>query len=192
MNTILIELQHMALRGIDATNLSELARIDPIGMILLREPMCWGYWCTPVNTITFATTGGDGVHYGLLAIDGVISNASPVIVTLPCARTCNIVVGETLHDFLRLGSKVGYFVLEQIEYQPSVYIPLLDSGTHLAEMEDEEVDLLQQSTKKLSLEPWPHHESKFNFLKREYLPMLQYPDEYHDITADRNDSSGTP
>jgi len=39
---------------------------DPIGLILLGKLENLEYWCTPTNSITFASTGGDGVHYGLL------------------------------------------------------------------------------------------------------------------------------
>lgn len=37
-----------------------------IGLILLGKLQTYDYWCTSSNSIPFATTGGDGVHYGLL------------------------------------------------------------------------------------------------------------------------------
>ena len=52
---------------------------DPIGLILLGRLQSFDYWCTPSNSITFATTGGDGVHYGLLDIGSGFSNESPVV-----------------------------------------------------------------------------------------------------------------
>ncbi len=46
----------------------------------------FGYWCTPSNSITFATTGGDGVHYGLLDIGSGFNDESPVVMTVPAQR----------------------------------------------------------------------------------------------------------
>src|SRR5688572_18028969 len=33
---------------------------DPIGLVLQLPPTNWEYWCTPKNSLTFATTSGDG------------------------------------------------------------------------------------------------------------------------------------
>jgi hypothetical protein len=69
------------------------------------------YWCSPINAGTFASTGGDGHHYSLLAIYGQIRDDSPVLLSRPdySDMTCNLVAGETLHDFLCLGMLTGYF-----------------------------------------------------------------------------------
>jgi hypothetical protein len=39
----------------------------------------FGYDATPRNALTFGTMGVDGVHYAILAIDGKVSDESPVI-----------------------------------------------------------------------------------------------------------------
>jgi hypothetical protein len=40
------------------------------GISLDRPPLEWdGYWCTPVNSIRFASTGGDGTHFSLVYSD---------------------------------------------------------------------------------------------------------------------------
>lgn len=36
--------------------------------------------CTPINTILFACTGGDGVHFSYLPISDVIN---PIVMTVP-------------------------------------------------------------------------------------------------------------
>ena len=41
------------------------------------------YAATPRNAVTFADMGCDGVHYAILAIDGVIVDQSPVIHVSP-------------------------------------------------------------------------------------------------------------
>lgn len=53
---------------------------EPVGLILFAPPRNGGYWCTPVNALSFATTGGDGVHYSLLAVEGRVTDFSPVII----------------------------------------------------------------------------------------------------------------
>ena len=41
---------------------------DPIGLILQIPPKREDYWCTPLNALTFARTGGDGTHYSLASV----------------------------------------------------------------------------------------------------------------------------
>jgi hypothetical protein len=43
----------------------------------------YGYESTPRNSLTFGCMGVDGVHYAILAINGVITDESPVIQILP-------------------------------------------------------------------------------------------------------------
>lgn len=43
----------------------------------------YGYSSTPRNALTFAKMGVDGVHYSVLAINGRVSNESPVIQVSP-------------------------------------------------------------------------------------------------------------
>jgi len=40
---------------------------------------------TPLNCRTFASTGGGGDHFSFLVIDGAITNASPIVATVPGA-----------------------------------------------------------------------------------------------------------
>lgn len=64
-------------------------------------PTCerWRYWATPLNSVTFATTGGDGVHFGTVPVEG----KHIVVMTAPAEVRANVVVGESLKEFLRLG-----------------------------------------------------------------------------------------
>jgi hypothetical protein len=88
------------------------------GLFLVRPLVRWEYFCTPLNTLTFASTGGDGVHYGLLPTAGVPYDQLPVVMTVPMSDRNNIVVAETLKEFLGLGYFVGWFSLEQLSYDP--------------------------------------------------------------------------
>jgi hypothetical protein len=45
---------------------------------------CWvEYWCEPLNVLTFAHMGVDGVHFALVKIDGRVRDDSPVIQISP-------------------------------------------------------------------------------------------------------------
>lgn len=43
----------------------------------------YGYESTPRNAVTFGCMGVDGVHYALLAIDGAVTDTSPVVQVSP-------------------------------------------------------------------------------------------------------------
>src|SRR5687767_64611 len=78
---------------------------DPVGLILQIPPGRRDYHCTPLNSVTFASTGGDGVHFGFLHVEGC--SLSPVVMTVPMSDVHNFVVGESLFEFLCLGAKRG-------------------------------------------------------------------------------------
>ncbi len=168
----------------DSFDDSENYFFDPIGLILLKKLECWGYWCTPTNTISFATTGGDGVHFGFLcANDGKPSDDSPIVMTLPSADTSNIIVGENFKEFLNLACRIGFFELEQIEYQPEIYLPLLDSHKYIEDISQEEKSMLENLEKTFKLKPWLNHGSRLIELKDKYFNKLKYSDEYYEIMA---------
>lgn len=76
--------------------------------------------CTPANCVTFAHTGGEGVHFSFLLDDGAVNERCPVVVTCPCLSGGTYVVGEGLHEFLCLGHYRGYFGLEQLAFYPEL------------------------------------------------------------------------
>src|SRR4051812_10143774 len=71
----------------------------------------YGYESTPTNTVTFATTGGDGVHFGLLT-DARLSE-QPIVMTVPMVSK-NIILADTLDEFFGLGFYNGWLPLEQL------------------------------------------------------------------------------
>ena len=87
-------------------------------VFLLNEVMK----CTPLNTILFAQTGGDGVHFSYLEI-GLEINL--IIITVPCAwgkqpNSYNRVIAETFDEFLGLGFFKGWFYLDGYFYDPDL------------------------------------------------------------------------
>ncbi|MBH0059159.1 hypothetical protein I6F65_19655 [Pseudoalteromonas sp. SWXJZ94C] len=162
---------------------SENLFFDSIGLNLFKNPECWGYWCTPTNTLSFATTSGDGVHFGFLCMEGLSLDESPIVMTLPSADTSNIIVGENLLDFLSLGCRNGYFELEQIEYQPELHIPIMDSQTYSEEATREEIKLLKAIESEFNLKPWGDHAKRLLELKNKYNDLLEYSDEFYELTT---------
>ena len=170
------------LQSITGTNLSGDSSdwndyFDPIGLNLEGKLENYEYWCTQKNSITFASTGGDGVHFGLLDIGNGITEESPVVMTVPMCDTPNTVVGSNLVDFLSLGCRQGFFVLEQLIYQFDVMVDELDSGLYGEEMEEAELDQLDAISSGFNLSPWTNHKAKLANLRDEFHHHIDALDE---------------
>lgn len=151
-----------------------------IGLFLEMPAKYAGYYPTPTNTSTFARTGGDYVHYGLMQVGDALTDASPVVMTLPFSDNHNVVVGESLWDFLCLGCEVGYFGLEQLAYQRQKTLDLLERADHPERFETtmERRDLLAVLTQAFALKPWEAVEARLDLLHQKYHGLLKLsPDE---------------
>lgn len=146
---------------------------DPIGLILHGKVERASYWCTPKNSITFASTGGDGVHYGLLDVGQGYVDESPVVMTVPMCDNPNTIVGSDLLDFLALGCRQGYFSLEQLIYQREAMLAVLDSGQYDVEAEENEIQHLETISRRFSLRPWKDHAIRLHELEREYHNLVR-------------------
>jgi hypothetical protein len=92
---------------------------DPCGLILEFPPKAGTCWCTPEKALTFAHTGGDGVHYSYLSSDELPPGLVPIVMTLPPCIPHNVVLAESIDEFLGLGYHVGWFALELVSpYSP--------------------------------------------------------------------------
>ena len=149
---------------------------DSVGLCLQMPLVNYAYHCTPVNSSTFATTRGDGVHFGLLHIDGEVIEKSPIIMTVPCnfGGEYNFVVGNDLHDFLCLGCRTGYFSLEDLVWEREELINELKTPNAQSH---KDARLLQHLVTAFDLRPWNSFETKLEQLKKKYLPLLQLPPE---------------
>jgi hypothetical protein len=155
---------------------------DPVGLILRRPIERERYEATPDNSLAFATTGGDGVHYSLLQLERDAGDLSPVVMTVPMNFGHeNLIVGSDMKEFLCLGCQVGYFFLEQLTYDQSDTIYWL---TH----PDEGFDglnrepygdvirmkyLLNLLSEELNLNPWEEFEQRLNYLQSQYSSLLE-------------------
>ncbi len=88
--------------------------VDFCGLEPVTDPD-YKYDSTPKNSETFATTGGDGVHYSLLTNDIGLADKKVVIMTVPMMDK-NIILADSLDEFLGLGYYNGWFPLEQLVY----------------------------------------------------------------------------
>ena len=156
-----------------------------LGLILHVELGQYEYWCTPTNALSFASTGGNGVHFSFLVQGGKVTEASPIVITVPCTYDHpNFIVGESLFDFLCLGYHRGYFALENLPadkcfdaYASDEWQPKEDweyaVGFGVSEHQRKLLDFL---VAKLGLSPWTDLKRKFQRLQTQYMPLLEIPE----------------
>jgi len=131
----------------------------PIGLILQRPPARATYGSTPANTLAFAWTGGDGVHFSFVVSGGAIHEDSPILMSVPMHFACpNLVVGRNLRDFLALGVGCGFFALERLAYEADVFLGGYPTAIeHL----DEQLRLIRTA---FDVEPWTDPKSRLGEL----------------------------
>jgi hypothetical protein len=75
----------------------------------------YGYESTPRNAITFGCMGVDGVHYSVLAIDGVVTDESPVVQVSPMDFSDRYsVLGDSFLSFLATACGVSCGEMEAV------------------------------------------------------------------------------
>ena len=139
--------------------------LDSFGLLLFDRPGVSGYDQTMANCLAFATTGGDGVHYGLLDTGEGIDNTSPVVMTVPMADNANRIVGNNLRHFLALGLASGYFVLEQLQYDYAGTCAALQLGDYRQHLSEAERSALALIAQEFCLEPWHDYQATLDALE---------------------------
>lgn len=131
---------------------------EAIGLLPMPSLRHCGYSQAPRNSLAFATTGGDGVHFSLLALDGTAMASWPVVMTVPMNfDNENLIVGADLRDFLGLGLRHGYFELEQLLYKPDETIAWLDHDSDQAPRSAYKVRVLAAIQRTFEISPWENH-----------------------------------
>ena len=97
--------------------------LDYAGLIP-NDDQTFRYNPTPKNTVVFARTGVDGVHFSILQLNNEIQ---PVVMTVPMnfggfINEYNWILAENLNEFLSLGYFNGWFPLEQLCYNKDAVI----------------------------------------------------------------------
>lgn len=172
-----VQLEKLHLAADDAATQFESsadAVFDPCGLILEMPPVEQHYWCTPTNVVTFASTGGDGVHYSYLKDFDSSQGALPIIMTLPCADENNVVIAESFEEFFNLGYYVGWFSLEQLVYQEEraiEYFTKHDEGQR--DYAESRLKFLREA---LQMRPVPPDMARLSKLQEQYFALLQIPE----------------
>lgn len=156
-----------------------------LGLILHDPPDRSEYWCDPLNGLTFASTGGNGVHFSFIAQEGKVTENSPIVVTIPAAGQPNYIAGESLFDFLCLGYHRGYFALETVgtkeffdAYASGAWQPKEDRDFAVGYgVNEHQRKLLDFLIAELGLSPWNDLKRKFKRLQKLYFPLLEVPDD---------------
>ena len=162
----------------------------PIGLMLFRPLNQKKYYeSTPVNSLTFSQTGGDGVYFSLVLLDAKVSEDSPVVMTVPMNYgKVNLIVGENLFEFLCLGEQLGYFFLEQLVYNETETIKWLShpkefinkeygknpSDSFPPESFREKERLLSILRETFELKPWINLKSRLDELQNRFMDMLEF------------------
>lgn len=149
--------------------------LGAIGLFLHDPPKNAGYRSTPTNSITFASIGVDGIHFGSITDGDIIDPMSPIVITIPMAVDApNYIVGQTLYDFLCLGCRHGYSNLGNLHMNFEATIENYQNPPD--DFYDERcADILQIMTVELSLAPWPDVRGHFLDLQSRLMPMLRMP-----------------
>ena len=184
-NDILNNLWRIAEKEAERTGTSFSFVFDSIGLRLHRPLENYGYESTPRNSLSFADTGGDGVHYSLVCDGEKVSDLAPVVMTVPMNfGRSNLILGSCLHEFLCLGCQIGYFSLEQLTYgwseavywisHPDEFFKAEYPGSSMEDTNNEEKSLLSMLRRELQLEPWEKPEKRLMQLYEAYFPMLDF------------------
>lgn len=137
---------------------------ESVGLLLTGALQPSGYDATLEGALMFAATGGDGVHFSFLP-HGQVPDRWPVVMTVPMQFDApNLVVGETLADFLALGLRSGYFVLEQLAYDRAGTVAWLDEVSART-AESTMAPVLGAIAQLFDLVPWTDHAGRLDRLQ---------------------------
>ena len=155
-------------------NLSAEAVLDYCGL-LLEIPPVRDYidWCTPRNVLTFATTGGDSVHYSYLVDARLPAGVCPIVMTLPCASGLSMVIAESFQEFFNYGYHVGWFSLEQLYYGEEEGAAYFRQPS--ADFNDLGASQLLQLRQTLHMQAVPPTVARFAQLQDQYAHLLDIP-----------------
>jgi hypothetical protein len=160
--------------GRAASKSGDLA-LDPVGLLLVRPLERWDYDCTPANSLTFAHTGGDGVHFGLLQVGGVAPASFPIVMTVPGVfDDCNRIVAGDFDEFLSVGAINGWFSLEQLVYDLDVALAYL--ATPDPEVWPDRNRIVALVRKRLGVTPAPLTGARFQVLQDAYGSAISLPE----------------
>ncbi len=151
-----------------------------------------GYYCTPTNTLKFASTGTDGEHFSFLLCNDEITSESPVILTTPCNYDgiLNVVVAKDFSTFLCLGLRYGYIALGEFAYSPKEAIQIYTNAywqpteahhQSIYALNEQQQKILAFIAHALNLQPYIYAVDEFTALQNRCMPLLIMSDEYYEL-----------
>ena len=142
---------------------------EAVGLLLTTDRYQSPYEVTPAGVLVFASTGGDGVHFSFLLDETAEPEDWPVVMTVPMQfDRPNLVLGANLREFLALGLRVGYFVLEQLAYDLDEMIGVLDRPQIANERPELMASTLDAIATAYSIAPWEDHRRRLDWLQRAF------------------------
>ena len=88
----------------------------------------------------------------------------------------NLIVGRDLKEFLALGIRTGYVILEQLLYDRSAWLPVLDSQEYYSSLDQVDIDALKAIQAEFNLEPWVTHGDRLEVLQNEFFERTKSAD----------------
>ena len=156
-----------------------------IGLDLCEPVEPGGYYCSPINSRCFAQTGGDGTHFSFIQIPGLEIKESPVVMTRPGFDVPNIVVGETLFEFLCSGYYSGFGCFEHLDaihskerlydFKMNDCLPGTDMEWYKSQAAFEQ-KTLDYLVERLGLKPWENVSQRLAELEERYHHLLDVVD----------------
>ena len=147
--------------------------VDTLGLLMASDLAPSTYQQTPRNCIPFAYTGGDGVHFSFADIGEGLTNASPIVMTVPMQfERPNLVVGCNLRDFLALGLRVGYFVLEGLQYNREKWVRLLEDTSYRPVTNAMELGTIKAIERAFDIAPWTNPEQHLHELEEQFTHLM--------------------
>ncbi len=135
------------------------------GLSPIRPLETYDYFCTPKNSKTFATTQGNGVHFGI--VDG----SEAIVMTVPMASENNVIIAENLDEFFSIGYHVGWFGLEELVYEFEETIAYFNHPDE--ELDEEDMRFLELIRDQLQISHVPLTVERLTELKNHYFDTLK-------------------
>ncbi len=144
--------------------------INYCGLEPIRPLENGGYSSTPQNSLAFARTGGDGVHYSIVNAGSENELNGPIVMTVPMASKNNLIIAEDLTEFFSIGYYIGWFGLEVLVYDLEQYID--DFSRPDPEMSEEEMRFIEMVRNQLKIKYQPITKRRLGELEDKYFNQL--------------------
>jgi hypothetical protein len=151
-----------------AVHTEHASALEDAGLGLVPLETVHLFQATPVNSVTFASTGASGVHFGFVPGPDQPLDRSPVVMTVPLADDPNHIVGGSLAEFLSLGCRQGWSFLDQLAYDAPWAANWYSSRTPPM------FPVLETMVRLFGLTPWPDVSGRLLGLRGEYYDRLVF------------------